>query len=51
MHRRSANLVGENDNAKAVGFENSGEQSGGETGVIDVCIASNKDDIDGVPAA
>jgi hypothetical protein len=43
--------LSENADAKAIGFEHSGEQSGGETGVIDVRIAGNEDDVNGVPAA
>ena len=43
--------LSENTHAKAIGFEHSGKQSGGETGMIDVGIAGHEDDIDGVPAA
>jgi len=48
--------LGENGNAKSIGFENAGKQSGGETRMIDVCVSPQKgntaeDDIDGIPAA
>jgi len=55
-HDFSAIGLSEDDNTKAIGFENMGEQSGGETRMVDVSIAhyedsAIEDDIDGVPAA
>jgi hypothetical protein len=43
--------LSEKGDSQSFGFEDSCEEGGGETGMIDVSITGNEDDIDGVPAA